>query len=116
MNGSANDNPFFKSLFSGVSMSQIVQIIKVVEEARKHIDFPVPSDVTFFSTGDIWDYQSVMDDRRCEACSGHEETGSFRGNDLHTAFPNLEIRDQDLIYAHVHLNCRCYLTRSLKIE
>lgn len=65
--------------------------------------------VTYFSIYDQWDMHMVYDNRTCERCLPH--LGSYSGNDLRITFPFLEIIDENLIYAHVHPNCRCYLMR-----
>jgi len=87
-------------------MVRAVQVIDSLK--RKPSEYEI---ITFFGSEDIWEFQSVFDNRRCETCMGHEETGLFRGNMLRVAFPDLEIIDADLIHAHLHPNCRCRLVR-----
>jgi len=91
-------------------MSQAIQVVEVVKAIRR-IPSDVAIEITYFSAKDVWEYHSVMDNRRCEICSNHEETGEFRGNLLRTVFPDLEIIDWDIIRVNTHPNCRCYLLR-----
>jgi len=87
-------------------MIKAVEIVDSIQ--RKPEEYEI---ITFFSKEDVWEFNSVFDNHRCEACEAHEETGFFNGNVLRSAFPDLEIIDADLIRVNVHLNCRCYLIR-----
>ncbi len=92
------------------SLLQIIQVVKAVQEAKKRIDFPVRPGVTFFSESDVWQFQAVVDTKTCDVCS-HLDMQDFRGNELRTKFPFLDVIDEGMIQAHVHPNCRCFMNR-----
>jgi hypothetical protein len=92
-------------------LCQIIDAVKAVEEAKKRLDFPLRSGVTFFSQRDIWIFQAQADSKTCPSCNGAEDVSRWYGNHLRLFFPYLEIIDENTIYPHVHPNCRCRLVR-----
>jgi hypothetical protein len=92
-------------------MSSLAAAVAVALEAKKRIDFPTRSGVTFFSVKDQWLYVAVLDGKTCDLCRSHEDKGTFLGNELRRTFPDLEVIDEDMIQVHAHLNCRCFLIR-----
>ena len=100
-------------------MSQkLIEIVEVVK-ATQRIPQPQRSGVTYFSKWDVWMFQSVFDEVRCEICSNHERIELYYGNALRLWFPHLEILDENTIKAHAHMprddNCRCFLVRVLQL-
>lgn len=67
--------------------------------------------LTFFAPSDLWRYYAVFDDRTCSQCEWWQTVHDFTGDVLLEWFPYLEIYDENMIYAHVHNHCRCYLLR-----
>ena len=81
------------------------------QEANQRIPRPQRPGVTYFSVHDTWLFQAVMDNRTCDLCLHYEVANEWRGDQLRTEFPYLEIVDELTIKANVHPNCRCYLMR-----
>ena len=71
---------------------------------------------SFFGEYDLWLYVPVYDEKLCPKCEAHAHTQVFRGNELRSTFPYLEISDEDKILANVHPNCRCELYRVVSFE
>jgi len=92
-------------------LQSLVEIVQAVE-ATKRIKIDAPKAITFFSVNDQWVYTAIYDNVACDLCLSHEHV-TYTGDQLRTLFPYLEIADLDLIYPHVHPNCRCQLERVL---
>jgi len=93
--------------------TEIVSIIKKVAytKAKKRIPEELEG-LSFFGHWDVWLYHAVMDDRTCELCQHYAEREPISGDHLRTAFPYLEIMDENTILVNVHPNCRCWLERA----
>lgn len=72
--------------------------------------------LSFFGQYDLWLYVAVYDEKLCEKCEAFARTQVFRGTELRSIFPYLEIDDEDKISVNVHLHCRCYLLRITSFE
>jgi len=98
------------------SLSAVAVVSSVVAvDAVKRI--PPEYKRSFFGELDLWLY--VVEDyseRLCEECEAHAVTKVFRGTQLRSTFEYLRIEDEDMIYAGVHPNCRCYLYRVIGPE
>jgi len=95
-------------------MSKLISIVKAVDALKR-----IPHElryVTFFSKEDVWVYHFVSDDRICERCRTYGMQEYFAGNELRKEFPDLVIQSTEVLYASVHPNCRCYLTRLFPYE
>ena len=90
---------------------QIVQVVDAVQ--RKPEEFKRQS---FFGEYDLWLYVAVYDERLCKRCEALAKRQVFRGTELRSLFKDLEIHDEDLIFANVHPHCRCQLLRILSVE
>jgi len=93
-------------------MSQIAAAVASILEARTHIPPALKGTVTFFGHGDWWIYHAVMDDRTCQLCQDYAEGDMVNGSFVRSAFPRLEIQDENTIKVNLHPNCRCWLERA----
>ncbi len=92
-------------------LPSIIEAVEVVEavEGTQWIPDWLQGD-TFFSEYDFWRFAAISDDRLCFGCSIYDKM-VFSGAELRFEFPYLEIVDANLIFAYIHPNCRCVLTR-----
>ena len=97
-----------------MSAVEIVQIVEVVEEARKRI--PDEYKQSFFGAYDLWLYVAVYDEVLCQKCWGYARQQVFQGSELVSKFEYLRIVDDDKIEAKVHPHCRCELYRIIDPE
>ena len=67
---------------------------------------------SFFGEYDLWLFQTIepADKRICFSCTVLDKI-VWTGLELRSAFPWLEIVDGNTIWARVHPNCRCKLSR-----
>jgi len=94
-----------------MSMKCIINVVQAVE-AIQRINIDVPKAITFFSVHDEWVYTAVYDNKVCLTCLDHENK-TYKGNEIRSLFPYLEILDLETIHPHTHINCRCRLERIL---
>ena len=97
----------------GLSAVAAVSSVVAVDAAKR---IPPEYKQSFFGEYDLWLYVPVYDEKLCPKCEAHARTQVFRGTELRSAFPYLEISDEDLIKANVHPNCRCELYRIIGFE
>lgn len=104
------------------AIEAVVAVIAVEEGAKKRIDFPQRSGVTYYSENDIWLFDARSDTKVCNRCRMYQRwsdvMGGIRGNLLRTEFPYHVILDEITIGGPepdggglVHPNCRCVLKR-----
>jgi hypothetical protein len=65
---------------------------------------------SFFGALDLWFYLAISDDKTCWTCEMLNQ-GIYKGIDLRTLFPYLEIISANQMLPYVHPNCRCTLLR-----
>lgn len=96
-------------------MSQkLISVVKAVDATKR-----IPKKYrrqSFFGHYDLWLYVAVYDEKLCEKCEAYAKKQVFRGTHLRSIFPYLEIHDNDMILANVHLHCRCELLRIRSFE
>jgi hypothetical protein len=95
------------SAVAAVSSVLAVDSLKRIPEEYKQ---------SFFGEYDLWLYIAVYDEVLCDKCWNFAQMDVFRGTELVSKFPYLEVHDKDRIDANVHPNCRCYLLRIINIE
>lgn len=96
------------------SLWQIIHVVQVIDAVkRKPEEYKRQS---FFGFYDLWHYIPVFDERLCHICEGYARRKVFRGTELRKSFAHLMIVDEDLIFASVHPNCRCYLFRIIGVR
>jgi hypothetical protein len=71
---------------------------------------------SFFGEYDLWIYVPIYDERLCPLCEAHARAQVYRGTELRSKFPYLEIVDDSRILVKVHPNCRCELYRVIGPE
>jgi hypothetical protein len=70
-----------------------------------------------FSSDVIWQFIPSWDAKQCEECGEYAlGTPFFAGSQIRSAFPYLEVVDENTINAYVHPNCRCILSRDVSGE
>jgi hypothetical protein len=71
----------------------------------------------FFGQEDIWNFIPSWDAKQCDEC-GEYALGIpfFSGAQIRSAFPYMEVEDENTIAANVHPNCRCKLYRVVEGE
>ena len=94
-------------------MSQQVQIVKAVQEAKSRIFKQY--DQPFFSKYVWWEYIEISDSRTCDLCHAYGH-GRYNGAHIRGLFPELEIYDAETIKVNKHINCRCVLVRIMMEE
>ena len=95
-----------------IRVAEVARVVHAVG-ALQRIPQPQRRGVTYYSDRDIWLFQSVFDERRCDVCGMFEDIEEINGGALRNMFPYHEILDENTIAANVHPNCRCYLVRKL---
>lgn len=89
-----------------------VQIVTAAKQ-RKPSEYKT---TTFFGRYDFWVYLPIYDEKLCHKCEAHAKTLFFKGSQLRSTFPWLEIVDENTINVKVHINCRCELLRVTTFE
>lgn len=96
-----------------INLLNVVEVLEVAEASqRKPIIY---GDVTFFGANDEWYYTAYNIGNTCDVC-GDMDGETFYGYDLRSRFPYLVIIDENTIYAKVHPNCACILSRLAPVE
>lgn len=89
---------------------EIIDAVEAVFKAKQRIPEELYG-TRFFGLMDIWEYFAVWDERLCDACSAEEAIKYYQGSSIRSAFPYMEIIDENMIEVKVHPNCRCVLIR-----
>lgn len=100
------------SLYENAEILNIIEAIEVAEASRKPAIY---GNLTFYGANDQWYFTAYNTGNTCNTC-GDLDGETFYGNELRRLFKYHVIIDENTIYAKVHPNCACILSRVFNVE